>query len=98
MPLSELESVLRSPAGRRPDEIIETIQRWLLPAGDPQPRDDIAIVVLQPSNDRAKAAGIDDRRGWRLDTRSSAAGHDLDAANRGPPPRQALDARDTVDG
>jgi hypothetical protein len=48
-----LESMLRSSAGRRPDEIIEAIKSCLLPTSGRHPRDDIAILVLQPSEPEA---------------------------------------------
>jgi integral membrane sensor domain MASE1/serine phosphatase RsbU (regulator of sigma subunit) len=52
-PHGALESALRSSAGRRPEEIIETIKSSLLPTWGRNPRDDIAILVLQPSESPA---------------------------------------------
>jgi serine phosphatase RsbU (regulator of sigma subunit) len=45
--MTELQSLLRSCAGRSPTEIINEIDRSLLHASPAEPRDDIAIVVLQ---------------------------------------------------
>ena len=44
---SDLESILRSCAGRVPSEIIAAIEDSLLSSGDTEPRDDVAIVVLR---------------------------------------------------
>jgi integral membrane sensor domain MASE1 len=49
VPVAALAAVLRSSAGCRPEEIIEAIRHTLLRNEDRQPRDDIAIVVLQPT-------------------------------------------------
>jgi integral membrane sensor domain MASE1 len=46
---SDVEAVLRDAAGRGPEEVVAGIQRALLRVRGRQPRDDIAIVVLQPS-------------------------------------------------
>jgi serine phosphatase RsbU (regulator of sigma subunit) len=45
--VSELVSILRSAVGRPPTQVIEAIERALLDAQDAEPRDDIAMVVLQ---------------------------------------------------
>ncbi len=44
---SDLVSILRSCAGRPPSEIIAEIEQSLLRNGEAEPRDDVAIVVLQ---------------------------------------------------
>ena len=46
---SDLESVLRSCAGRAPSEIVGAIEDSFLGSEDLEPRDDVAIVVLQVS-------------------------------------------------
>ncbi|MDX6642229.1 MAG: two-component system, NarL family, sensor histidine kinase FusK [Solirubrobacteraceae bacterium] len=45
--LSELESVLRSCTGRNPAEIVAAVEQSLLASDELEPRDDVAIVVLQ---------------------------------------------------
>ncbi len=47
--MTELESLLRSCVGRTPTQIIEEIDRTLLHFPRAEPRDDIAMVVLQVS-------------------------------------------------
>jgi integral membrane sensor domain MASE1 len=44
---SDLETILRSSAGRPPSEIIAAIEASLLSSGETEPRDDVAIVVLR---------------------------------------------------
>jgi serine phosphatase RsbU (regulator of sigma subunit) len=44
---SDLETILRSCAGRPPSEIIAAIEGSLLSSGETEPRDDVAIVVLR---------------------------------------------------
>ncbi|MEA2160693.1 MAG: hypothetical protein QOD66_3073, partial [Solirubrobacteraceae bacterium] len=45
--VSEIESVLGSCAGLTPSEIVATVEHSLLASEDLEPRDDVAIVVLQ---------------------------------------------------
>ena len=47
--MTELQSVLRSCVGRTPQQVIDEIDRSLLHAPRAEPRDDIAMVVLQAS-------------------------------------------------
>jgi serine phosphatase RsbU (regulator of sigma subunit) len=51
--IAELEAVLSSCAGRVPSEIVGEISRSLLRSADVEPRDDVAMVVLQAVGDRA---------------------------------------------
>ncbi|MCW3063180.1 MAG: hypothetical protein JWN32_352 [Solirubrobacterales bacterium] len=51
--VSELESILASCAGSEPPQIIAAIERSLLDSRDLEPRDDVAIVVLQVTADPA---------------------------------------------
>jgi integral membrane sensor domain MASE1 len=55
---TDLEAVLRDAAGRGPEEIVAGIQRALLRVRGRQPRDDIAIVVLQPSAAQSRPSPI----------------------------------------
>lgn len=54
--VSELEAVLASCAGCSPQEIVEEIARALLQSPPGEPRDDVAMVVLQVADDRRRRA------------------------------------------
>ena len=45
--ISELESILRSCSGRNPAEVIAAVESSLLASDEHEPRDDVALVVLQ---------------------------------------------------
>jgi integral membrane sensor domain MASE1/serine phosphatase RsbU (regulator of sigma subunit) len=52
--VAELEAVLASCAGHSPAEIVEEIERALLEGPPGEPRDDVAMVVLQFANGRRR--------------------------------------------
>jgi integral membrane sensor domain MASE1 len=55
--VSELEAVLASCAGCSPEEIVEEIERALLQSPPGEPRDDVAMVVLQVADGRRRPPG-----------------------------------------